>query len=139
MGIYDDDCRRWGDDPADHRALDAWLTRSDADVWGDAVSVYTRAEALADGVLRDATPEARAMGIAVPAALTAGAWDALGCDDPAALRRVLRAVVFGFVVEGRIARDVPRLDLVLRGPAGWVACWAAVDGDGLTVGLEGED
>ncbi|MFO0626735.1 MAG: hypothetical protein U0325_14060 [Polyangiales bacterium] len=29
--------------------------------------------------------------------------------------------------------------VALRGPEGWVSCWAAVDGDGLTVGAEGED
>jgi hypothetical protein len=136
---------RWGDSMRDRAEYDRWATRSREEAWGlddaDLVSVYTRQDAIADGVLVDATPEARAMGIALPAALTATAWAALGCDDTEALRLVLRAVTFGFVVEGRIARDVPRLDLVLRGPEGWVACWATVDadGDGLTVMLEGED
>lgn len=136
---------RWGDSPRDWAELDRYLTQSREEAWGlddeDVVSVYTRAEAIADGVLRDATPVARAMGIKVASALTATAWAALGCDDIEALERVLRAVVFGFVVEARFARDVPRLDLVLRGPEGWVAVWATVDaeGDGLTVLLEGED
>lgn len=133
-----DDCRRWGDDPADHRALDAWLAR---DPWGDdVVSVYTRADAIADGVLRDATVVACELGVACPAALTATAWAELGCDDGEVLRRVLRAVVLASVVEYRLrGRDAGRLDLVLRGVDGWVACWAAVDGDGLTVMLDGED
>lgn len=65
---WDDDCKRWGDDPADHRALDAWLTRSDEEVWGDVIDRYSRADAIADGVLVDATDAARELGIALPAA-----------------------------------------------------------------------
>lgn len=139
-----DENYRWGDDPADHRALDRWLTRSDEEVWGDVIDCYTRADAIADGVLVDATPAARELGIALPAALTAGAWEALGCADGAELRRVLDAVVLALVIEGRLRRDVDRVDLVLRAPAGWVACWAGVGaGDEgepvLTVMREGED
>lgn len=130
-----DDCRRWGDDPADLRALDAWLTRTPEEAWGldegDVVSVYTRADALADGVLVDATDAARELGIALPVAL--------GCEDPEQLARVLRAAVLALVVSARVRRDVDRVDLVLRGRDGWVECWAAVDGDGLTVGVEGEE
>lgn len=141
---WDDDCKRWGDDPADHRALDAWLTRSDEEVWGDVIDRYSRADAIADGVLVDATDAARELGIALPAALTSGAWEALGCEDPEQLARVMRAVVLALVIEGRLRRDVDRVDLVLRAPAGWVACWAAVGaGDEgepvLTVMREGED
>jgi acetyl-CoA acetyltransferase len=52
----------------------------------------------------------------------------------------LRAVALAMVIEARLrGRDVVRVELALRGVAGWVACWAAVDGDGLTVGCEGED
>ena len=134
-----DENYRWGDDPADHRELDAWLTR---DPWADLdpVSVYTRADAIADGVLVDATPAAQALGLAVPAAFTARAWGELGCADGDALRRVLGAVALALVMESRMrGRDVVRVELALRGPEGWVACWAAVDGDGLTVGCEGED
>jgi len=122
-----DENYRWGDDPADHRALDDYLTR---DPWGDdVVSVYTRADALADGVLVDATPAARELGIALPAAFTAGAWEALVCADGAGLRRVLAAAVLALVVKSRLRRGVDRVDLVLRGSAGWVACWAAVEGE----------
>jgi hypothetical protein len=134
-----DDNYRWGDDPADHRELDAWLTR---DPWADMdpVSVYTRQDAIADGVLVDATPAAAALGLAVPAALTARAWGELGCADGEALRRVLGAVALALVMESRLrGRDVVRVELALRGPEGWVACWGVVDGDGLTVGCEGED
>jgi hypothetical protein len=134
-----DDNYRWGDDPADHRALDAWLTR---DPWGnmDPLSVYTRQDAIADGVLVDATDAAQGIGLAVPAAFTSRAWGVLGCADAAELRRVLGAVALAMVIEARLrGRDVVRVELVLRGPEGWVACWAAVDGDGLTVGCEGED
>jgi hypothetical protein len=137
--MRDDDYRRWGDDPADRRALDAWLTR---DPWADMdpVSVYTRQDAIADGVLVDATSAAQGIGLAVPAAFTSRAWGELGCADGEALRRVLGAVALALVMESRLrGRDVVRVELALRGPEGWVACWAAVDGDGLTVGAEGED
>lgn len=40
----------------------------------DVVSTYTRAQALADGVLVDAGPMAREAGFRVPVALTNGAW-----------------------------------------------------------------
>jgi hypothetical protein len=134
-----DENYRWGDDPADHRELDAWLTR---DPWADLdpVSIYTRADAIADGVLVDATPAAQGIGLAVPAAFTSRAWGELGCADGEALRRVLGAVALALVMESRLrGREVVRVELALRGPEGWVACWAAVDGDGLTVGCEGED
>lgn len=127
----------------DREEYDRWATRSREEAWGldhaDLVSVYTRADALADGVLVDATAAAQALGIAVPAALTARAWGELGCADGEALRRVLGAVALALVMESRLRRDVVRVELALRGPEGWVACWAAVDGDGLTVGCEGED
>lgn len=128
----------------DREEYDRWATRSREEAWGlddsDLVSVYSREDALADGVLVDATAAARELGIAVPAALTSRAWGELGCADGEALRRVLGAVALALVMESRLrGRDVVRVELALRGPEGWVSCWAAVDGDGLTVGCEGED
>lgn len=135
---------RWGDSMRDRAEYDRWATRSREEAWGlddaDLVSAYTRADAIADGVLVDATPAAAALGLAVPVAFTARAWGELGCADAGELRRVLAAVALALVIEARLrSRDVVRVELALRGPEGWVACWAAVDGDGLTVGCEGED
>ena len=42
--------------------------------FGKVISVYTRAQALADGVLIDAGPMAREAGFRWPVAITAGAW-----------------------------------------------------------------
>lgn len=45
-----------------------------ADFWGEPIHVYTRAEALTDGVLFDVTETAREAGFRVPVALTASVW-----------------------------------------------------------------
>ena len=43
--------------------------------FGEVISVYTRAQALADGVLVDAGPMAREAGFRWPVALTTAAWE----------------------------------------------------------------
>lgn len=43
--------------------------------FGEVISVYTRAQALADGVLIDAGPMAREAGFRWPVALTTAAWE----------------------------------------------------------------
>jgi hypothetical protein len=45
-----------------------------ADFWGAPIHTYTRADALADGVLVDVTATAREAGFRVPAALTQSVW-----------------------------------------------------------------
>ncbi|MCD5348435.1 DUF6573 family protein [Agromyces sp. S2-1-8] len=54
------------------------MTTTSADFWADArvIHAYTRAQALVDGVLVDATDTARQAGYTVPVALTRGAWAA---------------------------------------------------------------
>ncbi|MGE0373126.1 MAG: DUF6573 family protein [Gammaproteobacteria bacterium] len=50
--------------------------------FGKVISVYTRAQALADGVLIDAGSMARQAGFRWPTAITAGAWaDCVAWDD----------------------------------------------------------
>ena len=44
-------------------------------IFGEVIHYYTRAQALADGVLVDVTETAREAGFRVPLALTAAAWD----------------------------------------------------------------
>jgi hypothetical protein len=44
------------------------------DFWGELIHAYTRADALADGVLVDATETAQEAGFRVPVALTANVW-----------------------------------------------------------------
>ena len=48
--------------------------RNPAAFWGGPIHVYTRAEALADGLLVDATATAREAGFRIPVALTANVW-----------------------------------------------------------------
>lgn len=43
-------------------------------LFGEAVSVYTRAQAIADGALIDVSAEAKDAGFKVPVAVTAAAW-----------------------------------------------------------------
>lgn len=50
------------------------MTDDPRDFWGEPIHTYTRAEALADGVLVDLTEVAREAGFAVPVALTANVW-----------------------------------------------------------------
>ena len=47
-----------------------------SEYWGEPISRYTRAQALADGVLCDVTAVAREAGFRIPVALTAAAWAA---------------------------------------------------------------
>lgn len=44
------------------------------DIFGGVISAYTRAQAIADGVLIDVTAEANDAGFKVPVALTAAVW-----------------------------------------------------------------
>lgn len=139
-----DDSYRWGDDPADHRELDAWLTRTPEEVWGiddeEPVSIYTREQALADGVLVDATEAMRGMGLRAPAALTASAWATLGCDERARLRVALLVGVAAVVTAERAGHPTQGLAITLRDAAEErVAARVSLDGDGLTVMLAGED
>jgi hypothetical protein len=45
-----------------------------ADFWGEPIHIYTRVDALAEGVLVDVTQTAREAGFRVPVALTAIVW-----------------------------------------------------------------
>lgn len=43
--------------------------------WGEVISRYSRADAIADGVLVDVTPRAREAGIRYPVAMTSTVWN----------------------------------------------------------------
>ena len=50
--------------------------------WGEYISIYTRAQGLADGVLVDVTDLARSAGFRVPVAITIAAWsDCVAWDE----------------------------------------------------------
>lgn len=50
------------------------LTVEDSDLYGDAIHTYSRAQAISDGALIDATDAARACGYRWPVAITASVW-----------------------------------------------------------------
>ena len=55
---------------------------SEHPIFGKVISVYTRAQAMADGVLIDAGSMTREAGFRWPVAITAGAWaDCVAWDD----------------------------------------------------------
>jgi len=62
---------------------------SDPPTFGDVIFAYTRARALADGVLIDAGPMAQEVGFRWPVALTAGAWaDCVAWTDTDSERQI---------------------------------------------------
>ena len=140
----DDDSYRWGDCASERAEMDRWLTRTPEEAWGiddeEPVSIYTREQALADGVLVDATEAMRGMGLRAPAALTASAWATLGCDELARLRVALLVGVAAVVAAERAGYPTQGLAITLRDAAGErVAARVSLDGDELTVMLAGED
>jgi len=70
--------------------------------FGEVISVYTRAQTLADGVLIDAGPMAGEAGFHWPVAITAGAWaDCVTWSDADSERQTLGSLVRG-TVPGRL-------------------------------------
>jgi hypothetical protein len=59
--------------------------------WGEPIAVYTRAQAIDDGVLVDLSDRARAYGIRIPTACTSAIWAAYegGHDPTQAAREIL--------------------------------------------------
>lgn len=59
------------------------------DLFGEVISVYTRAQAIADGVLIDVTAEANDAGFRVPVALTGAVWaDVVEWSDEDSARQI---------------------------------------------------
>ena len=123
---------------------DADLTR---EIFGDLIYSYSRAQALADGVLVDVSERARCHGIKYPTACTAGVLaliEAIEKPHPT-LRQVqvlgrTDAVLVAMLAAIRQARGTDRVTFQALGAALWAQCGpgdaaAAV----ITVMLEGED
>ena len=65
------------------------------ELFGEVISVYTRAQAIEDGVLVDVSTTAREAGITFPVAVTRTVFDHYITPDP-------RSIKFGQSVEGRL-------------------------------------
>ena len=124
---------------------DETLTR---ELFGDLIYSYTRAEALADGVLIDVTERARRAGIKYPTACTAGVWALIDCvpgNDADTLAGVVADVRLAEVLRAmlaaiRQARGTDRVTFEALGAALWAHCGPGdTDAPVITVMLEGED
>lgn len=88
--------------------------------FGEVVFRYTRAQAIADGVLIDVTDTAKELGFRLPVALTAGVWaecvevpaEATGQDEQGRLWDVLG--LLRFAIQGRRGRPDNRVDFVVQ-------------------------
>lgn len=108
---------------------------------------YTRAQAIADGVLVDTTADASKVGIKYPVALTAGVHAKLfvgkGSENPACYRARLLDVLGLFAFKARVTKG-DELHYQVRVGRELLRLWAKVGpGDTpdpvITIMLEGED
>ncbi len=113
----------------------------------DLIYSYTRAQALADGVLVDLTERARQCGIRYPTACTAGLWARIQAipEQDRDLREVAEAVRISAVLSAmleaiRQARGTDRVAFRALGAALWAQCGPGdTAAPVITIMLEGED
>ena len=124
---------------------DKTLTR---EIFGEPICCYSRAEALADGVLVDISERARRAGIRYPTACTAGVWSLIDClpesdtDTLAGIVRDVRAeeVLRVMLAAIRQARGTDRVEFSALGAALWAQCGPGdTAAPCITIMREGED
>ena len=116
----------------------------------DLICSYTRAQALADGVLMDVSERARRTGIRYPTACTAGVWALIDClpanetDTLAGIVRDVRAeevlrVMLAAIRRGGV-RGTDRVEFSALGAALWAHCGPGdTEAPVITIMREGED
>ncbi len=118
------------------------------EIFGDLIYSYSRAQALADGVLVDVSGRAQRAGIRYPTACTHGVWALIDClpesttDTLAGIVRDVRAeeVLRVMLAAIRQARGTDRVHFVALGAALWVQCGPGdTDAPVITIMREGED
>ena len=123
---------------------DADLTR---EIFGDLIYSYSRAQALADGVLVDVSERARCHGIKYPTACTAGVLaliEAIEKPHPT-LRQVqvlgrTDAVLVAMLAAIRQARGTDRATFQALGAALWAQCGPGDTAEPvITIMMQGED
>ena len=120
------------------------------EIFGEMIYSYTRAEALADGVLVDVTERAKRAGMKYPTACTHGVWALIDClpeNDAdtlagvvadARLAEVLRAMLAAIRRGG--VRGTDRVTFAALGAALWAQCGPGdTDAPVITIMREGED
>ena len=116
----------------------------------DLIYSYTRAQALADGVLIDVSERARRAGIKYPTACTAGVWSLIDClpdSDMDALAGIVRDVRAEEVLRAMLtairrggARGTDRVVFAALGASLWAQCGPGdTDAPCITIMREGED
>ena len=111
----------------------------------DLICSYTRAEALADGVLVNISERARRAGIRYPTACTAGVWSLIGTmpesctvEESVRLAEVLAAMLAAIRRGGASGTD--RVTFEALGASLWAQCGPGdTAAPVITVMLEGED
>ena len=120
------------------------------EIFGDVIYSYTRAQALADGVLIDVTERARRAGIRYPTACTHGVWALIDClpeSDTDTLAGSVRSERLAEVMAAMLAairrggaRGSDRVVFEALGAALWAQCGPGdTDAPVITIMLEGED
>lgn len=104
------------------------------DFWGEPVSVYTREQAIADGVLVDVTPWAAEEGFVVPTVFTQALWSDVQQTGDGDVRGRAHDVLFlaSFAARLRPGQDLVEFNCHLAGDLRRLR--AVVDGDGITIG-----
>jgi len=124
---------------------DANLTR---EIFGELIYSYTRAQALADGVLVDITERAKRAGIKYPTACTAGVWSLIECvpenntDTLAGMVADVRLaeVLTAMLAAIRAAHGTDRVAFEALGAALWAQCGPGdTAAPVITIMREGED
>ena len=116
----------------------------------DIISCYSRAQALADGVLVDVSERAQRAGIKYPTACTAGVWSLIDClpeSDTDTLAGIVRDVRVEEVLRAMLtairrggARGTDRVEFHALGAALWAQCGPGdTAAPVITIMREGED
>ena len=121
-----------------------------SEIFGDLIYSYTRAEALADGVLVDVSERARRAGIKYPTACSGSVWSLIDClpesstDALAGIVRDMRAegvltAMLAAIRRGGV-RGTDRVTFAALGCALWAQCGPGdTAAPCITIMREGED
>ena len=116
-----------------------------AEIFGEPICCYSRAQAIEDGVLMDLSERARRAGIRYPTACTAGVWSLIGTvpescsvDESVRLAAVLREMLTAIRRGG--TRGTDRVHFEVLGAALWAQCGPSdTAAPAITIMLQGED
>lgn len=119
-------------------------------IFGELIYSYSRAQALADGVLVDITERAKRAGIRYPTACTAGLWALIDCVPESTTDTLAGIVADSRLAEVLLAmlaairkggtRGVDRVEFSALGAALWAQCGSGdTAAPVITVMLIGED